>query len=317
MLRDEQIERTSDRTRSGSSFVICTRNRAAELRHCLESLVSQTMLPKEAVIVDASDRPDQSWMRDLLSGYDISLVYLATTPGRTRQLNAGIQASSGDPILFVDDDVELDERFHEEILEAFASEGEAVGGVQGSVINDTLRPLPMRAFRTLFLMSRHTKDGNARLLPSGYYTTPARPSANREAEALRLCGLAFRRKIFDEFSFDEELHGYALKEDVDFSYRVSRRHRLLVAPAARFRHLKTTNARIDVRAKSRMHVVNNHRLFTKNLEGTAVQRLAFLWALCGRLIYELLRTVVKRDPDYVLGTLQGLREIARARGSWR
>jgi GT2 family glycosyltransferase len=164
------------------------------------------------------------------------------------------------------------------------------------------------------LMSRHTRDGRARLLPSGYYTTPARPTGIREAEALRLCGLAFRRKVFDDFMFDEALETYALKEDVDFSYRVSRHYRLLIAPGARFRHHKTPTARMSVRARSRMHVINNHRLFVKNLDGTLAQRVAFGWAMCGRAIYELARSVVKLEPGYFLGALEGIRQITRRPG---
>jgi GT2 family glycosyltransferase len=296
---------------AGSSFVICTRNRPEELGRCLATIVQQTVPPEEVVIVDASDERDEATVRKILEEHGIRLLYLATQPGRTKQLNLGIRAATGDPLFFVDDDVELEPQFHEAMLDALKEGGEEVGGVQGTVIGDTLKPLPLRLFRAVFLLSRHTKNGRARLLPSGYYTTPARPTRLREAEALRLCGLAFRRKVFDEFMFDESLEGYALKEDVDFSYRVSRRYKLLIVPRARFRHYKTPSSRISVREKSRMHIVNNRRLFEKNLEGTWLQRLAFAWAMCGRVIYELLRTVVKREPGYLLGAIDGIREIAR------
>jgi GT2 family glycosyltransferase len=294
-----------------SSFVICTRNRPDDLLRCLTSVVEQSVLPAQAVIVDASDRADEERIRALLVAGGVDLQYLRTAPGRTRQLNIGVRASSGDPILFIDDDVELDPRFHEMILEAFEQGGQEVGGVQGRIIDD-VRPSALgTAFRAFFLLSRHTKDGAATLLPSGYYTSPAFPTKIQEAQALRLCGLAYRRRVFDEFDFDESLgrEGYALKEDVDFSYRVSRRFKLLVTPHASFRHFKTPTSRIAVRQKSRMHIVNNYQLFRKNLEGTPLQWLAFCWAMVGRMIYECGRTVRGRNPDYLLGALEGMQRI--------
>jgi GT2 family glycosyltransferase len=138
----------------------------------------------------------------------------------------------------------------------------------------------------------------------------------QEAQALRLCGLAYRRRVFDEFEFDERLGkgGYALKEDVDFSYRVSREFRLLVTPHASFRHFKSTTERVGIRQKSRMHIANNYLLFRKNLEGSALQWAAFSWAMIGRLLYESGRTMRSRNADYLLGALEGVIQIVATRG---
>lgn len=311
-MTSEAQPREGKATRASSSFLLCTRDRPADLHRTLQSLVAQSTLPREVVIVDAGREPAESSVRELLEPVGIEVRYLWTTPGRTRQLNLGIHAATGDPIFIVDDDVVLDRRFHEEMLRTFERGGADVAGVQGTVIDDTYRPLPLRAFRALFLLSRHTKDGRGRLLPSGYYTTPVRPTSPREAEALRLCGLGFRRHVFDEFAFDERYEGYALKEDIDFSYRVSQRYKLLVSPDARFRHLKSpAGGRIGVREKSKMHVVNNYYFFRKNLEGTVPQKIAFVWAMTGRVLYELVRTIARREPEFLLGAIDGLREIAR------
>ena len=81
--------------------------------------------------MDASDRPDEEGIRGLLGEGGVQLRYITTAPGRTRQLNLGVRASNGDPILFVDDDVELDVRFHEMILAAFEQGGDEVGRSPG------------------------------------------------------------------------------------------------------------------------------------------------------------------------------------------
>ncbi|HEX2235643.1 MAG TPA: glycosyltransferase [Actinomycetota bacterium] len=302
-----------ERRRAGSTFLICTLNRPEDLQGALHTLLTQSVLPQEVVIVDASEESSEALLRAMTSKAGVGLQYLRTTPGRTRQLNLGVKAARGDPVFIIDDDVRLDPEFHAAMLDTFEAGGADVGGVQGTVINDTFRSLPARAFRALFLLSRHTQNDDGRLLPSGYYTTPVRPTEVREVKALRLCGLAFRRRVFDEFTFDERLEGYALKEDIDFSYRVSRRYRLLVSPEARFRHLKAPSSRISVRSKSKMHVVNNYRFFRKNLERTIPQKAAFIWAMLGRLLYEAARSTVKREPAYFLGYLDGVVEVLRRR----
>ncbi|MFN2489103.1 MAG: sulfotransferase [Actinomycetota bacterium] len=296
---------------TGSSFLVCTRNRPSDLRRCIESIMMQSILPLEIVVIDGGDQSSKDWLDEMFESSGIELVYELTAPGRTRQLNMGARVCRGDPVFVVDDDVVLDGRFHEEMLATFDRGGEQVGGVQGTVENDTYSNLPVRVFKTLFLLSRHTKNRRGRVLPSGFYTTPISPTDAREAQALRLCGLGFRSRVFDEFSFDEFLEGYALKEDVDFSYRVSKKYRLLISPRARFRHLKSPGARISIREKSRMHIVNNHRIFLKNLDGTLLQRVAFSWALLGRLVFQLGKTLAREEPGYFLGALEGLSEVVR------
>lgn len=292
----------------GSSFLITTKNRREDLLACVGTILAQSVLPDELVVIDGGDDPVEEAIGSAL-GSSIPLVYRRTAPGRTAQLNAGIAVTAGDPVVIIDDDVLLEPDFHAEMLKAFESGGPEVGGVQGSIVGDTLRPLPVRLFKALFLLSRHTKDSAGKVLPSGYYTSPARATGLREAQALRLCGVAYRRKVLDEFSFDESLQGYALKEDVDHSYRVSQKYRLLISPTARFRHMKTPESRIGVREKYRMHVVNNYNLFRKNLGGRTWRWAAFCWAMLGRLLYSGAKSAASRNPGFVLGTLDGLRDV--------
>lgn len=293
----------------GSTFLITTKDRRVDLLKCVDTILLQTILPDELVVVDGGMESAEAEIRSVLEPAGVQVVHKLTPPGRTAQLNAGICGAGGDPVIFMDDDVLLDPQFHEQILKAFEEGGPGVGGVQGSIIQDTLRPLPVRLFKALFLLSRHTKDSPGKMLASGYYTSPAQATELRAAQALRLCGVAFRRQVLDEFSFDESLQGYALKEDVDFSYRVGQKYALLVSPDARFCHLKTPLARISVREKYRMHVVNNYVLFRKNLGGSFWRWLAFCWAMIGRLFYSTAKSVVSRNPGFLLGTLEGLKDV--------
>ncbi len=298
----------------GATLLITTLNRPQELRRCLASVLEQDLLPEELVLVDASQGAPPAPLTEEFDNVGVRVEVIASAPGRTHQLNLGIAACTGDPVIVVDDDVVLEPGFVRAIVTAFERGGPNLGAVQGLMLNHVLRPWPARALRALFLQTRHTRSAPGRVLASGYYTLPVRPTRPVPADVVPLTATGYRRHVLREFPLDEALAGYALKEDIDLSYRVSRRYRVLVDPAARFLHLKTPTARIAVREKSAMHVVNNFWFFSKHLRGPLVHDLAFAWAMAGRLLAEAARSLVKRDPAFALGTLDGLREVYRSRG---
>jgi GT2 family glycosyltransferase len=297
----------------GATLLITTLNRPEELRRALASVLQQTVLPDQIVIVDASEGRPETPLADEIRAAGIRLNAMFAERGRTRQLNLGIRACTEDIVIVIDDDVVLDRNFVHGMLAAFDRVGPRLGVAQGLMENDTLRPWPARALRALFLQPRHTVSAPGHMLRSGYYTVPIRPTQITRAEAVRLTATAFRREALLEFPPDEHLGGYALKEDIDLSYRIGRKYLVVVNPHARFRHLKTPTARIAIREKSAMHVVNNFWFFSKHLRGSTLNEIAFAWAMLGRLGAELARSVVKREPAYALGTLDGLRTVARER----
>ena len=71
-----------------------------------------------------------------------------------------------------------------------------------------------------------------RVLPSGRNPLVVDVLSVTEVDWLSGCSMSFRRAVFEMFSFNEELTGYGLGEDVEFSYRVHQRGRLLVTPDA-------------------------------------------------------------------------------------
>jgi GT2 family glycosyltransferase len=201
----------------GASLLITTLNRPEELRRCVESIVRQTVLPDELVVVDASDDARRASLDDLVRPTTMRLVHLPATRGRTRQLNLGIGAVRGDPVIIVDDDTVLEPGFVEAMVRTFEREGPALGAVEGTMIGASYATPVSRVLRTLFLLPQHTRESPGRVRPSGYYTIPVQPSRPTESEAVTLTATAFRRHVLEEFGLDESLGGYALKEDIDLS----------------------------------------------------------------------------------------------------
>lgn len=107
-----------------TSVIICTMDRPDDLGRALQSLQSQTLLPDEVIIVDAS-RNDRSEAPIPEAFQSLPIRYFHTrTPGLTRQRNIGIRESTGDVLLFLDDDVILEPEYIEHVAAAFARDTE-------------------------------------------------------------------------------------------------------------------------------------------------------------------------------------------------
>ena len=105
------------------SLLICTRNRAEQLRACLARLneVIQPESPVEIVLVDNGSRDNTAAVIDsFLSStkWDVSSIR-AERQGLGHARNCGIRASSGDVIIFTDDDCYLEEKYFLNFLERF------------------------------------------------------------------------------------------------------------------------------------------------------------------------------------------------------
>jgi GT2 family glycosyltransferase len=68
--------------------------------------------------------------------------------------------------------------------------------------------------------------------------------------------MSFRRTVFEWAAFDERLSGYAIGEDIDFTYRVRQCGRLVVLPPAQLVHHHAPTNRLSNREIMRTDVVH-------------------------------------------------------------
>ena len=308
---------TARRPRAGSCFIIATRDRHDHLAAAVESLVEQTVLPRELCIVDASEgTPARARIEQLCAKAGVRLDYVHPgPPGLTVQRNLGIDRTTGDPVFLIDDDVRMAPDVHEQILAEYERWGPELGGVRGAALHPPVaKPLAV-LWRRLFGMETWRAEASGRVRP-GFYTDAVTSSAVvRRVEAFNGWFMSFRREVFAHERFDERLAGYAFKEDADFSYRVSKRGYVLVqTPAARIEHLKTPSQRLTPFELQRMNLANQLYLHRKNMPQTLKHRAALWWALTGTFVLMVGKAVQARDPGYVTGMLVGVWEQAHGRG---
>jgi GT2 family glycosyltransferase len=155
---------------------------------------------------------------------------------------------------FIDDDSIVDPAYFSAILSIFERDALAeIAGV-GGLITNLPEHTPSRALEAFQL-------DNSRVgivLPSGKNVLVF--TADREVDVDWLSGssMSFRRDVFDQHAFNESLAGWALGEDVEFTYRVRQDRRLVVTPEARTEHRQSPHGRWKLRRIVQVELVHRH-----------------------------------------------------------
>jgi len=303
------------------SVVIPTKNRPQDLITCLKSIITQTVLPDEVVIVDASD--EQALKSHLNQFSEMNTKYIPTArSGTTIQRNIGIRASFGDIVVFSDDDMIWDEDFLKQILSVFKSyPPDRIGGVtarivfgtkareDGNLIKAGLSAIKRFLVTAFFL----TREGDGKFQLSGMPTIVNNANQVTGCEFLYGGCMAFRRQVIEEFMFDENLVGYGLGEDDDIAYRVSRKYQNYYTPHAQAIH---SDASTSTSGNSYEHMTamiqNRYYLFRKNLPQTLKHKLAFYWAVVGLFVVETLDGTRAQDYSGLKGLVRGLKHLRRS-----
>jgi glycosyltransferase involved in cell wall biosynthesis len=260
------------------SVIIPTRNREKDLDRCLRSIARQERLPSEVIVMDDGE-VDVRPLGHIVEEVGIRFLYEKKSPDRRgpcSSRNAAIRLSSGDLLVFLDDDTELDPAYiasYAEILEA--DHDEKVGGLSGAQERyrgdgpQLRRRKPdweERARRFFLLASAR----GGRVLASGFRSSLLSPGELEPVEFLQGGNMVLRRRVAFEFQFDESLDrfgGYALGDDVMFSYPVGRKYQLYATGKARLKHFRTPGGRPEPRAMNQMYVVHQWRFLREVMRG--------------------------------------------------
>jgi glycosyltransferase involved in cell wall biosynthesis len=306
----------SDAPNAPSSFIIATRNRPRELHETVRSLVGQTVLPTEICIVDSSDStPERAAIESMCRQAGIKLDYHHPAPrGLTVQRNVGIDRTSGDPVFFIDDDVWLEPTCHEEVLKEYDRWGPELGGVRAAPTHPARPGKISLALRKLFGFGGWWPEASGRMRRGFYVEGVSEAVGVRRLEYFTGWFMSFRRAVVEQERFDEMLSGYGHKEDIDYTYRVSRRWTLVQTPNARCDHLRVQTSRLTPHELQRMNLSNQFYLHRKNMPQTVANRAALWWALFGLFIFNIGKAVKRRDAGYVTGLLAGAAEQALGKG---
>lgn len=277
------------------SFIIPTLNRTDYLRRFLASIKRQGVLPGELIIVDGGPRDISSSLRDFNR---MNIRYFNTgVPSLTKQRNTGIAnlGRHAGLVGFVDDDIVFEENSLKNMMDFWETAGADIGGA--SFNNITSSFTGPNIIDRIFCI-KGTRGGE--LLRSGFNTHLSLIDATRRVDWLFGGITIWRRRVTEEFKFDEWFTGNAFCDDIDYSYRVGKRYKMMVIKEALVSHLgQPPNLAREYQAgknqtANRIYFVQKHKEFSK---------LLCYWSHLGLSLKNLFRGILRLKPRYILRSI--------------
>ncbi|WP_082575951.1 glycosyltransferase family 2 protein [Arthrobacter sp. Soil762] len=296
------------------ALVICTRNRHADIKRCLDSLLQQRRMPLRLLVVDSSDSEDTA---DLSHQYKSEgglpfLEYVHTAPGLTLQRNVALRTLQEDVevVHFIDDDVELEPEYIEELMKAFEMDPTLVGA--GGLIKGGNR----KKARIVARLSGRDSIHPGRVLSTGFNIGAHETPFDVDVDWLPGCSMSFRLAMIDGLAFDERRVGYAIGEDADFGLRASARGKLRHVHAARLHHHQSPVNRHKRPLLVRMAVAHRWSLAEDNLG--RVRRSMVVYGTLTESVTYLVRFLLSRSHDRLwwdccVAGAAGLLDVTRRR----
>ncbi len=267
------------------SVIIPTKNRTQDLQQTISTLLAQTRLADELVIVD------QSQTQSVIDAGSLALkhIYNPRISGLCQARNKGMKQATGDILLFLDDDVLLEPDFIQNLLAAYRPD---VTGVSGVVTNYSPPPIFRRLWEFLFEVGPFRDDRQ------GVYRNAENLRNTPPIQVRKLGGglMSFRVDKIRGLRFDENLSGACFGEDIDFCAGLPRDSVLLIAPQARLVHKRSPEGRSQVHWLD-LHSQGTNYMRQRHWRAGFWNNLCFAWLNVGYALAALLSTLKRRSLD--------------------
>lgn len=290
-------------------MIIPVKDRPDDLERALASLVAQSRLPFEIIVVDqsADDRCRQVFEHASLNAPpEIRFRYAHDTSlsGANAARNAGIALSGGEIVAFSDDDAQLEVGGIAEFQRVFSTHPEVVA--VGGVVTNYNPPGPLgriftRAFyRGPFFDERQPVYCNWRTLTPDVLIPTGKLNGGM---------MAFRREYLKAVGGldDQRLCGACVGDDIDVAQRMLRHtgksNSVVLAPRVQIVHESLGSWRREDRSIE-FQIVSQHYLLTKNLGDSALHHVQYWWMVFGLFVRAAIASLRRRR-------LQSLRSFAR------
>jgi glycosyltransferase involved in cell wall biosynthesis len=328
------------------SMVICTLNRFEVLKCALRSTLWQTCLPRQVIVVDAS--PDWQRCREqVLAQFGaaspaIEWIYIGSERrSLTHQRNLGLARCTSEIVFFFDDDTFLYPDCASRILSVYRRDvrGE-VGGVSAGLrevnpLDSGVDLAPVHApaaaapsgaapadhanrYRGLGELIRSLWYPERLFMPyDGLYHRRTPDWSRADASLMTVavfhgCRMTFRcAAVREAGGCEEALVRHAFSEDIDISYRVSRRRALLLDMDARVFHATAPASRTGRISQATLVLLNSAVLYLLHETGSGGRNARVRRFLLTRLAIETVRDALRpwRGFPNSRGAVAALREL--------
>ena len=276
-----------------TSIIIPTLNRPDDLRRAVASIAANTWQPDEVIIVEQGDVPRTKRVASQFE-LNIQVIYLERK-SLTVARNTGIKVSSGDIVMFIDDDVEIDTEYIRNVKNYFEEHPDVLGVTGKDLVNAQARRGILRALRRLmgFLFFRSALWGPSRVLRSGHNVLQNFESREQIIEWSQGCS-SWHSSVFEKgFLFDERLERWASGEDVMFSYPIHKRYpeSLRYVPTVCFVHHASNTHRISSAEQDRMEIIYRYIFWKEQVwQHSLFNGCAYAWSQVGNGLLWIMQT---------------------------
>jgi GT2 family glycosyltransferase len=295
------------------SVLIPTKDRPISLARVVQLLLAQTTLPTQVVIVDQSSTDDSHrQVKAVFAGVEagreaVGLRYIhdCTIPGAAVARNRAMEEAIGQIWLFLDDDMEPERDFIEQLVAVY-SRWPSNGGVSGIITNYPRPSLAFRVWSGLFLQGPFHDERQ----PIYWSAEQLRDHEPIPVTKFGSGLMSFRADLVRDVRFDESLRGLPPGEDIDFCARLGPAARLVIAPQARIAHQASPSGRSEeywVKEYAQGKLYAYHRNWRRGLRS----RLCCLWFEVGCGLAASVGSVHRRSLRPWRAFLKGVREAAR------
>jgi GT2 family glycosyltransferase len=285
-----QLERrpVTDDITPGITVVICTYQRPESTIRVLNSIATQSRMPDAILVIDASSDARTAdavtaWQANV--GRNLPLQYWRVADahrGLTRQRNFALDRVRTDLVAFFDDDVVLAADCLREMERAHRDDPTVVG--VGCVAGpDVVEPKALwrlrRGLRIVPSLRAGTYCRSGMSIP---WEFDRRREQCVEGDWLPGWGMMWRTQPARAVRFNDRFAGYAQGEDLDFSLRMSRHGKLIMARAAELRHLPDSGGRPDPARLGYMEIYNRYQIHRRSRVSRGacdVAWFAYAWGL--------------------------------------
>jgi glycosyltransferase involved in cell wall biosynthesis len=302
------------------SIIICTKNRARDLSITLESICLQKYKPNYIIIVDDSNNSET---RKVIDEYSDIIYFHPSSPhsGLPAARNAGLKyvPPETEIVLFLDDDVTLDENYLFEMVKKFEASSDIYGMTGNAQTIYQRSPLWKKVIYAIvgFVIPQlvPTSINSCLVTKSGIATSPLFYTDNKwSMEWLSGCNMAYRHAIFKQGAkFDEVLVGYAMGEDMLFSHKLYLSgKRLWMENKSLINHRCSEENRSDDLRKIIMTLAYRRYIIENITREETLSKLYYLWfSNMFLLSAHILCAVGKRDKEYLSDCFTAKKYVSR------
>lgn len=321
------------------SAVIPTRNRVEQVRSTLHSLLKQTRQVDEILLIDSTDdRRQTAVLRQEFAEH--SVQWFESIPSVCIQRNIGIARASGDWVLLLDDDVDLEADYILK-LETYILASDGCGAVAGRLMQlesgawtdqYPIKSLSELCWRFIFQLSIWGSIDEIRVpRVMKWCSETIKDFYRRKGNTLSLAGwplitqwdepivrttiyslgASLIKKEWLVNGYDEVLDPYGIGDNYGAALNFPPRQQIHILGEARAYHNRASENRLDRTLASYRRTLALHYFLVRRKKGF-VTKSFFVWSLFGNTLASLLR----RDSRTFRMTLRALALILLRRNPY-